>query len=168
MKRKDHKLVTQRPPLLFSHLSSIFHLTFSSSHSFNYDFLSQHIMQFLQFWHPFQTLPLIPARLLLPDCFSHTFSAPPCYHGDAAVTCQFHGGDARWPVMAQNRFAGEFSWKWESTTSSAQKNEQLTGKKKKISTIQECGICLFEGFSVLFMGVADGFYRERLWVRLCW
>ncbi|KAG7227799.1 hypothetical protein INR49_013593, partial [Caranx melampygus] len=29
--------------------------------------------------------------------------APPCYHGDAAVTCQFHGGDAHRPVMAQNR-----------------------------------------------------------------
>ncbi len=40
--------------------------------------------------------------------------APPCYHGDAAVTCQFHGGDARRPVMAQNRIVGEFDWKWES------------------------------------------------------
>ena len=39
--------------------------------------------------------------------------APPCHHGDAAVTCQFHGGDAHRPVMAQNRIVGEFfAWKW--------------------------------------------------------
>ena len=44
----------------------------------------------------------------LPDWFSHSPGAPPCYHGDAAVTCQFRGGDALRPVVAQNRIVGEF------------------------------------------------------------
>lgn len=67
---------------------------------------------------------LVPAARLV---FTQS-RAPPYYHGDAAVTCQLHGGDAHRPVMAQNRIVGEFCWKWKSTTPSLWEDEQLTRK----------------------------------------
>lgn len=73
---------------------------------------------------------LIPARSLLPDWFSHDPRAPPCYQGDAAVTCQFRGGDAHRHVMAQNRMVGEFPL--ERVALSPRENEQLIGETSQL------------------------------------
>lgn len=61
-------------------------------------------------WDTFQ-IPHSPSYQPVPAArLVFTLSrAPPCYHGDAAVTCQFRGGDAHRLVVAQNRMVGEFS-----------------------------------------------------------
>lgn len=62
-------------------------------------------------WDAFQIPhgPSYQARSLLPDWFSHDPRAPPCYQGDAAVTCQFR--DAHRLVVAQNRIVKSFRCK---------------------------------------------------------
>lgn len=101
-------------------------------------------------WDTFQ-IPHSPSYQPVPAArLVFTLSrAPPCYHGDAAVTCQFRGGDAHRLVMAQNRMVGEFRWEWESTTA-----RQLTRKISRLYT--NVAFCVLEADRVAFRGVTAG------------
>lgn len=108
------------------------------------------------------------------DAFQTAFPipAPPCcqigFHtvpGPLPVTTamqlspvSFEAGMRFGPVMAQNRILGELCWRWESTSPSPWENDQLTGEN--ISTIWECGICVFGGHRVLFRGATVFGYRD--------
>lgn len=106
-------------------------------------------------WDTFQ-IPHSPSYQPVPAArLVFTLSwAPPCYHGDAAVTCQFHGGDAHRLVMAQNRMVGAFRWEWESTTASLWGDEQLTRKISRLYT--NVAYCVLEADRVPFRRVTGG------------
>lgn len=87
--------------------------------------------------------------------------APPSYHSDAAVTCQFHSGDAHRPVTPQNRMVGELCWKWEKTTSNLWENEQLTRKTSQLYGnvayvyLEITGCCSWEWLLLQREGLVD-------------
>lgn len=122
--QKHVTLTKWAPPLL--------HICLVNIPRFYFGFLSSDVQATVPYFgtHSKSCLsyqPVPAARL-----FFTRSQAPPSYHGDAAVTCQFHSGDAHQPVMAQNRMVGELCWKWERTTPSLWENEQLTRKTSQL------------------------------------
>lgn len=86
-------------------------------------------------WDAFQIPhgPSYQARSLLPDWFSHDPRAPPCYQGDAAVTCQFR--DAHRLLVAQNRIVKSFRCKArerERVAPSPRQCEQSSGRVSQL------------------------------------
>lgn len=108
-------------------------------------------------WDAFQIPhgPSYQARSLLPDWFSHDPRAPPCYQGDAAVTCQFR--DAHRLVVAQNRIVKSFRCKARERESGTESAAVRAVKRKSISATCKSGaqLCVFGADRpLLFRGVA--------------
>lgn len=75
--------------------------------------------------------PPVPAAILV---FTRPLPARRRRRGDAAVTCQFPGGDAHWPVGAQNRIVRDcFRCECgEHNADASQRDEQLkTGGRRR-------------------------------------